>query len=81
VGLGGLGLGILCVHDVTDSVLDRVCPYLLARGQNALVFPEDTCSLEGHGIIDAASMANSIVHNNERIRECDKLIKGQIVTA
>jgi len=37
---------------------------------------EDVGSMEGLGIVDTASMANSVVHNGERIGKCDKLVKG-----
>ena len=37
---------------------------------------EDVGGAEGLGIVDTASMANSIVHNDEQIRKHDKLVKG-----
>jgi hypothetical protein len=43
------------------------------------VFLEDVGILEGCGIVNAASMAHSIVHNDERIRKGDKLVKGQLL--
>ena len=48
--------------------LGRICrvrPYPLARGQNVLVLLEDVGSAEGLGIVDTASMADGVVHNDE----------------
>ena len=59
----------------------RVSPYPLTGGQNLLVFLEDPCAPEGQGIVDAASMANSIIHDDEGIGESDKLVEGQMAIA
>ena len=43
------------------------------------MFLEDAGIPEGRGIVNTAGMAHSIVHNDERIRKCDKLVKGQLL--
>lgn len=61
--------------------LGRICqvgPYPLTGGQNLLMLLEDLCAPEGQGIMDAASMANSIIHDDEGIGESDELVKGQM---
>ena len=48
--------------------LGRICQvhlYPLTRGQDTLVFLEDVGTPEGQGIMDAAGMANSIVHDDK----------------
>jgi len=51
----------------------RVHPYPLTGSQNLCMFLEDANGLEGQGIMDAASMANSIVRDDEGIRKGNKL--------
>ena len=56
--------------------LSRICrvrPYPLAGSQNPRVLLEDASGPEGEGIMDAASMANGVVHNEERIGKGNEL--------
>ena len=43
-----------------------------------LVFLEDTGALEGEGIMNTASMANSVVNDDKQIGKGNKLVRGQI---
>jgi hypothetical protein len=43
----------------------RVHPYPFSGGQDTLVFLEDVGTPEGQGIVDAASMSNSVIHDDE----------------
>ena len=45
------------------------------------VLPENVGGPESHGIMDAASMAEAIVHNEEGIGKGNKLVTGQIAIA
>ena len=46
-----------------------------------LMFLEDAGIPEGSGIMDAAGMAHSIVHDDKRIGKSDELVKAQLVIA
>jgi len=48
--------------------LGRICqvsPYPLTRSQDMFIFLEDAGRLEGKGIMNAASMANGVVHDDK----------------
>jgi hypothetical protein len=51
----------------------RVYPCPLSRGKDLLVLPVDASGPEGPRVVDAASVADSIVHDEEGIRKRDKL--------
>ena len=46
-----------------------------------LMFLEDAGIPEGCGVVDAAGMTHSIVHDDKRIRKSDELVKAQLVIA
>lgn len=56
----------------------RVGPYPLAGSQNALMFLEDSGAPEGPRVVNAASMADGIVHDDKRIGQGDELESRQI---
>ena len=45
------------------------------------MFLEDAGIPEGHGVVDAAGMTHSIVHDDKRIGKSDELVKAQLVIA
>jgi hypothetical protein len=45
------------------------------------MFLEDAGIPEGRGVVDAAGMTHSIVHDDKRIGKSDELVKAQLVIA